>query len=117
MKKLLLLTILISGGAWANCKDLNRIAEKKGIHYRTKYSFEVKGPKGHRAYFHSAPSNKCKYSKTYIIPYDSVIGYQEFSNDNHNWIYVMYGSKDRVYTSGWLKEDDLKISGRISPIE
>lgn len=28
----------------------------------------------------------------------------------------MYGSKDRVYIPGWIKEDDLKISDRISPI-
>ena len=116
MKNLILTTVLLSGEAWAGCEELNRIADKKGIHYGTEYSFIVKGPQGHRAYFHSAPANKCKYTKSYIIPNDSVIGYQEFSNDKHNWIYVMYGSKDRVYTSGWIKEDDLKISDRISPI-
>lgn len=117
MEKLILIACcMFSVGACASCKDLNRMADKKGIHYGTEYSFVVKGPKGHRAYFHSAPANKCKYTKSYIIPNDSVIGYQEFSNDKHNWIYVMYGSKDRVYTSGWIKEDDLKISDRISPI-
>lgn len=117
MKELLLIACCtFSGGAWASCEDLNRIADKKGIHYGTEYTFVVKGPKGHRAYFYSAPSHKCKYTKTYLIPNDSVIGYQELSNDKHNWIYVMYGSKDRIYTSGWIKEDDLKISDRISPI-
>ncbi len=73
-------TIFLSAGTWARCENLNRIAEKKGIHYETEYSFVVQGPKGHRAYFHSAPANKCEYTKSYIIPNDSVIGFQEFSN-------------------------------------
>jgi hypothetical protein len=116
MKKLLLLSLLVTGGAWADCSELNKLADKNGIHYGTKYSFIVKGVKGHRAYFHSAPANKCKYTNTFIIPNDSVIGYQEFSNEKQNWIYVMYISKDGTDTSGWIKEKDLKISGRYSPI-
>jgi hypothetical protein len=116
MKNLILTTVFLSSGAWANCEDLNKLADKDGVYYGTKYAFTVKGEKGYRAYFHSAPSNKCKYAKTFIIPNDSVIGYQEFKNEKQNWIYVMYISKDGTDTSGWIKEKDLKISGRISPI-
>ncbi|WP_151713472.1 hypothetical protein [Acinetobacter bereziniae] len=117
MKKTLLITCCIfSIGAWANCDDLNKIADENGTHYGTKYAFTVKGEKGYRAYFHSAPSNKCKYAKTFLIPKDSVIGYQEFLNEKQNWIYVMYIANDGTDTSGWIKEKDLKISGRISPI-
>ena len=46
MKKLILIACcMFSVGAWASCEDLNRIADKKGIHYGTEYSFVVKGPK------------------------------------------------------------------------
>lgn len=119
MIKILLLAILstLSFGALANsaCDKLDKIADENGTMYGTKYNFVVTGPKGFRSYFHSAPSSQCKIKDLFIITGDSVIGYQEFKNENQTWLYVMYIDKNGNDTSGWIKLKDLKISGRLSP--
>jgi hypothetical protein len=118
MKKIFLLTLLISGWAWAKtCDYLSKIADDNGIPYGTKYSFTVQGTKGFRSYFHSAPSSECKLKGVFIIPNDSVIAYQEFKNEKQTWLYVMYIDKDGNDTSGWVKARDFKLSGRFSPVQ
>ncbi|WP_111891234.1 hypothetical protein [Acinetobacter sp. MB5] len=119
MKKSYLFAIscLISSSLYAspNCDQLAKIADDNGANYGTKYSYTVKGPKGYRSYFHTAPSEKCKMKNVFIIPKDSVIAYQEFKNENELWLYVMYISNNGVDTEGWVKAKDFKVSGRINP--
>lgn len=121
MKKILILTttMIFSVGAWASpyCDRLAKIADDNGLMFGTKYSFIVKGQKGFRTYFHSAPSNECKIKNLFVIPKDSVIAYQEFKNENQTWLYVMYIDKDGNDTIGWVKERDFKISGSLSPVQ
>ena len=119
MKKSYLFAVscLISSSLYAspNCDQLAKIADDNGANYGAKYSYTVKGPKGYRSYFHTAPSEQCKMKNVFIIPKDSVIAYQEFKNENELWLYVMYISNNGVDTEGWVKAKDFKISGRISP--
>lgn len=118
MKKLLLLiTIsLLSGGAWAetNCDKLSKIADENGRFYGTKYIHTVQGKSGFRTSFYSAPSEQCKIKNLFLIPNDSVIAYQEFKNENHTWLYVMYVDKNGNDTSGWMKERDFKVTSKFS---
>lgn len=52
---------LLSGKTSAlTCMQLAKIADDNADTPRTKYSFVVKGGKGFRTYFHSAPSHECK---------------------------------------------------------
>ncbi|EHU1925339.1 hypothetical protein A1E71_RS18810 [Acinetobacter baumannii] len=118
MKKIILsaaLFVLCGKASALTCSQLAKIADDNGIAYGTKYSFVVKGSKGFRTYFHSAPSSECKIKQLFLIPKDSVIAYQEFKNQNRTWIYVMYIDKNGNDTEGWVLENDFKISGSISP--
>lgn len=118
MKKLLLLitSSLLSGGAWANasCDKLSKIADNNGLLYGTKYTYTVQGKKGFRANFHSAPANECKIKDLFLIPNDSVIAYQQFTNENYTWLYVMYVDKNGNDTSGWVREKDFKVASKFS---
>ena len=118
MKKIILsaaLFVLCGKASALTCSQLAKIADDNGIAYGTKYSFVVKGSKGFRTYFHSAPSSECKIKQLFLIPKDSVIAYQEFKNQNRTWIYVMYIDKNGNDTSGWVKARDFKVSGSLSP--
>lgn len=113
---LLPIMLCISGGAWANtdCDRLSNIADDNGVFYGTKYIYTVQGPKGFRTNFHSAPSEQCKIKNLFLIPSDSVIAYQEFKNENHTWLYVMYIDKNGNDTTGWMREKDLKVASKLS---
>ncbi|NNG82931.1 hypothetical protein [Acinetobacter sp. ANC 5378] len=118
MKKIALITtlLIVCGKASAlTCSQLSKIADDNSIMYGTKYSFVVKGQKGFRTYFHSAPSAQCKIKQLFLIPKDSVVAYQEFKNENKTWLYIMYIDKNGKDTSGWMLERDFKISGSLSP--
>lgn len=112
-----MLTLMSFGSFAQTCETLDKLAQNKGIQFGTKYSFVAKGEKGSRVYFHSAPSDQCKINQLFIIPKDSVIAYQEFKNESKTWLYVMYISKDGTDTEGWMRENDLKISGSMSPLQ
>ena len=118
MKKLVVFFIyLFSTSIWANCNNLANIADHNGTQYGTKYSFYVKGQKGFRTYFHSAPSKECLIKNLFIIPKDSVIAYQDYKNEGQTWMYVMYIQKDGNTIEGWVKEHDFKIGGSIDPVQ
>lgn len=118
MKKLLFISLLsLSSFTWADCAKLSKIADDNSLEYGSKYSFVVQGQKGFRSYFHSAPSNNCKFRDIFVIPKDSVIGYSEFKNENQTWIYVMYVDKNGNDTTGWIKEKNLKLTGSIDPVQ
>lgn len=120
MKKLLLLIFLAcSSGVYAqvNCSQLSELADNNGTMYGTKYIFIAQGNKGFRAYFHSAPSNQCKIKNLFVIPQNSVIAYQEFKNENKTWLFVMYIDKNGNDITGWVKEQDFKISSSLGPIQ
>lgn len=106
--------VICSQASAINCAQLSKIADDNGSMYGTKYSFVVQGQKGFRTYFHSAPSAQCKIKDLFLIPNDSVVGYQEFTNENRTWLYVMYVDKNGRDTSGWMLTKDLKISGSVS---
>lgn len=121
MEKIILMVLLglYSSSVWADksCEEISNIADKNGRLYGTKASFNVKGSKGFRANFYSAPSKKCRISKQFLIPNDSVIAYKEFKNEKQTWIYVMYPysiDKNGDNPSGWMKRNEFKLSGRFS---
>ena len=116
MKKIALITtlLIVCGEASAiNCSQLSKIADDNSIPYGTKYSFVVKGQKGFRTYFYSAPSSECKIKQLFLIPKDSVVAYQEFNNENKTWLYVMYIDKNGKDTEGWVLENHFKVSGSL----
>lgn len=120
MKNIIIASVLslVSFGTFAqSCESLDKYAQNKGIQYGTKYSFIAKGSKGNRVYFHSAPANECKIKNLFIIPNDSVVAYQEYKNQNKTWLYVMFIAKDGTDTEGWIQENNLKVSGSVSPIQ
>ncbi|MHA3055526.1 hypothetical protein E0H77_09560 [Acinetobacter sp. ANC 4633] len=112
-------TFLLSGKTSAlTCMQLAKIADDNADTPRTKYSFVVKGGKGFRTYFHSAPSHECKIDGLFIIPQNSVIAYQYFKNQNKQWMYVMYIDENGKDTEGWVLKSDFKMTGYInSPLE
>lgn len=97
-----------------SCQELAKIADENSGVSTTKYNYSVKGKKGFRTYFHSAPSNKCKIKDLFIIPKDSVIAYTYFKYENKDWMYVMYMDKKGNDTSGWVLERDFKEEGKIN---
>ncbi|WP_269915027.1 hypothetical protein [Acinetobacter sp. HY1485] len=118
MKKLTLIFLcLFSSTIWADCNSLAHIADTNSVQYGTKYIFYVKGQKGFRTYFHSAPSQQCLIKNLFIISKDSVIAYQTFKNEGQTWMYVMYVATDGNTTEGWVKEHDFKIGGSIDPVQ
>lgn len=117
MKKLLLLPLLFISSftlADMSCDRLSKIADDNGVLYGTKYIHTVQGKKGFRTYFYSAPSEQCKIKNLFLIPNDSVIAYQQFTNENRTWIYVMYVDKNGNDTMGWMKDADFKITSKFS---
>lgn len=100
-----------------SCDRLSKIADDNGVLYGTKYIHTIQGKKGFRTYFYSAPSEHCKIKNLFLIPYDSVIAYQEFKNENQTWLYVMYVGKNGSDTLGWMKERDLKVTSKLSSNE
>lgn len=104
----------VSASAPLSCKELSKITDDNAGVLRTKYSYNVKGNKGFRTYFHSAPSNQCKIKGLFIIPNDNVIAYSYFTYENTDWMYVMYTNKNGDETYGWVKVKDFQEQGKIN---
>jgi len=117
MKYLMFLAFIIcstASSADLDCKQLSKIADENGTMFGTKYFFTLQGQKGFRSYFHNAPSSQCKNSKLFLIPDDTVVAYQQFNYEGISWLYVMYIDKQGRDTSGWMKDQDFKLSSQLS---
>ena len=115
MKKLLLLLVLlVSGGTWAssNCEKLASIATTNASNYGDEKTVApIKGKKGTRVYFHSAPSNQCR-TQLFVIPKDQVEVLQDIKSNGETWAYVLFtGRETQTITQGWVKK---KYLGEIS---
>ena len=67
-----------------------------------------------RAYFYSAPNEKCAIKNLFIIPGDLV----NASADYNNYTYVMFFTKDGKDVEGWVKSNRLAPTGTgIGPSE
>ncbi|WP_336220684.1 hypothetical protein [Citrobacter amalonaticus] len=60
-----------------------------------------------RAYFYSAPDEKCAIKNLFIIPGDLV----NASADYNNYTYIMYFTKDGKDVEGWVKSNQLTPTG------
>ena len=111
MKKLLLLTALLSSGAWAdtNCQKLSDFADNNYQELDALDVMKVTAQKGTRVYFHNAPSQNCKINQKFIIPNDQVVAYYSIKNEGQEWLYVVYTSKNNIKTTGWVKKRDFKF--------
>ncbi|WP_336152131.1 hypothetical protein [Acinetobacter sp. 99] len=115
MKKLILLSVLAlcSSGLYAqiSCKELGNIADNNYVELDALELQKFIGDKGKRSYFYSAPSSQCKLDKVFIIPNDVVMAYYTFQNENKNWLYVVYTSKNGKKTAGWVIKNDFRFLG------
>lgn len=67
-----------------------------------------------RAYFYSAPNEKCKIRNLFIIPGDLVNALADYNN----YTYIMYFTKDGKDVEGWVKSNRLTPTGTgIGPSE
>ena len=96
-----------------SCVALNSQSSQRSVMYQPKLSLEVKGQKGFRAYFYTAPAEQCKQKSRFLIPKDSVISYEEIHINNQTWISVMYIRTDGSTVEGWMKKKDFKQTGKI----
>ncbi len=118
--KLGLITTLILGSTNVSamtCLQFAKVADENSLTSNTTYTYSVKGKKGFKTYFHSAPLDQCKISGLFIIPKDSVMAYQYFKNQNKDWMYVTYYDENGKETSGWVLERDFIKSGYINSNE
>ncbi|MGK3141386.1 hypothetical protein [Pantoea sp. C2G6] len=60
-----------------------------------------------RAYFYSAPNEKCKIKNLFIIPGDLV----NASADYNDYTYIIYFKKDGDGVEGWVKSNRLAPTG------
>ncbi|WP_291348083.1 MULTISPECIES: hypothetical protein [unclassified Acinetobacter] len=115
MKRILILSALAlcSTGLYAKptCSELSNIADNSYVELDALELQKFIGSKGQREYFHSAPSAQCKLDKVFIIPNDVVTAYYTFKNENQNWLYVVYTSKEGKKTAGWITKNNFRFLG------
>ncbi|TBN93440.1 hypothetical protein EYZ49_23365 [Salmonella enterica subsp. salamae serovar 13,22:z:-] len=67
-----------------------------------------------RAFFYSAPNEKCKIKSLFLIPGDLVNALADYNN----YTYIMYFTKDGKGVEGWVKSNRLTPTGTgIGPSE
>lgn len=111
-----------------SCNELEKIADDNKAIYNPylynddtgaptnydPYQSTVKGNKGYRTYFHSAPSAQCKIKNLFIIANDTVTVDYSFRYENQEWLSVTYWNKHADSTSGWIVAKDLTEPKRVS---
>lgn len=115
MKKLILLSLIAFSCSVANakatCSELGNIADNNYVELDALELQKFIGSKGQREYFYSAPSSQCKLNKVFIIPNDVVTAYYTFKNENKNWFYVVYTSREGKKTAGWVTKNNFRFLG------
>ncbi|MEG0359848.1 MAG: hypothetical protein RR598_11335 [Anaerorhabdus sp.] len=108
-----------------SCTELEKIANDNRAEYPvyiyenggpaptqySPYQSIVKGSKGFKTYFHTAPSTQCKIKNLFMIPHDLVNVNYDFNYRNQHWLHVTYWNKGND-TSGWILAKDLSSPKR-----
>lgn len=120
MKRLFLSAVMVSNFTLftntsfaQSCNSLDKQASQQSVRYQPRLSMQVIGQKGYRSHFYAAPSEQCKLKQLFLIPKDSVIAYEEIKSDGQTWVSVMYVRNDGETVQGWMKNKDLKVTGKI----
>ena len=96
------------------CQSLALQAEQDAMMFHPHHFFEVKGQKGFRSHFYTAPAEQCKQRNLFLVPKDAVIAYESVDRAGQSWMSVMYVRKDGSTVTGWMKEKDFKLTGKIN---
>lgn len=89
----------------AQCNELNNIATEKGVQIPSEKSgYKVNVG---RSYFYTAPNDKCKNKKLFVVNGDLINSYLNYNGFSS----VIYFKKNGESVSGWVHTDSITPTG------